>query len=98
MWSSLNVPECISVLTCLLCTCIGLKPFEADMKASMLKIAEGTDEEVKSRFKENVADEDFVAGVLIARMDVINTDKQGDYTVEVDEQQAIAEQQKASDF
>lgn len=59
MWSSLNVPGCISVLTCLLCTCIGLKPFEADMKASMLKIAEGTDEEVKSRFKENVADEDF---------------------------------------
>mmetsp|Transcript_74224 Transcript_74224/g.108864 ORF Transcript_74224/g.108864 Transcript_74224/m.108864 type:complete len:285 (+) Transcript_74224:48-902(+) len=38
---------------------LGLKPFEADMKASMLKITEGADEEVKARFKEEVADDDF---------------------------------------
>ncbi|EKX32333.1 hypothetical protein GUITHDRAFT_166723 [Guillardia theta CCMP2712] len=43
---------------------LGLKPFEADMKASMLKITEGSDEEVKARLKERVPDDDFTFDFL----------------------------------
>eukprot|EP00286_Rhodomonas_abbreviata_P007638 CAMPEP_0181324876 /NCGR_PEP_ID=MMETSP1101-20121128/20608_1 /TAXON_ID=46948 /ORGANISM="Rhodomonas abbreviata, Strain Caron Lab Isolate" /LENGTH=255 /DNA_ID=CAMNT_0023433111 /DNA_START=116 /DNA_END=879 /DNA_ORIENTATION=- len=38
---------------------LGLKAYEADMKASILKITEGTEDEVTARLKEKVVDEDF---------------------------------------
>mmetsp|Transcript_37775 Transcript_37775/g.88978 ORF Transcript_37775/g.88978 Transcript_37775/m.88978 type:complete len:294 (+) Transcript_37775:92-973(+) len=38
---------------------LGLKAYEGDMRASMLKITEGTDEEVNARLKEKVLDDDF---------------------------------------